>query len=644
MLSTFEVSFDSSNCDVIAIDNICMTNLINGKFRDMDNYSKFRYPTIGVHIYPNLCIPLYIVAICHSYYQLARRATPNIETNEMTEVLSGEQNVMDTILHFLSIADRIDSCGDYKAPSLIIEVDAYKKLLLDLKAKDIKLRYITDITKDNIQYCKELLKFAKEIRHLEGIRANFSVSETEYMASATLQEEEQKQPIPQVIYSNVKDLVEQQKYVFESLWNKSIPADKRFREIEDGVEAEVFEVLNNSERVSQILLDLAKSAERELLIHLPNDKSLERLERLGVIDYTIKASQNGAIVRMICPLSARNSKIVKKISDNAPAIKILNGNNSPYGMYIVDSEKLIRAELKEPNAEKFSEAIGFAVYSNSRRSVESFKSVFGLLWNERMLNEELRRADKMQKEFINMASHELRTPTQAILSYSELLQKHPERKEEMIQAMSRNAARLQKLTDDILDVTRIESETLMLKIEPLNLNDLISNIVEDYRNQIEKNDDDVRLFYEPKTTDAGSIIVEADRARIIQVISNLLSNALKFTKKEEGGSIYVTAEEKENHGSKRQEVIVSVKDTGKGIDPEILPRLFTKFATKSETGTGLGLFICKCIIEVHGGRIWAENNNEETKKGAIFAFSLPLNRQQQQQQHQQFTLTSERRK
>jgi signal transduction histidine kinase len=563
---------------------------------------------------------------------LARRTTPNIETNERTEVLSGEQNVMDTILHFLSISDRIDSCGDYKAPSLIIEVDAYKKLLLDLKANGIKLRYITDITKDNIQYCKELLKFAKEIRHLDGIRANFSVSETEYMASATLQEEEQ-QHIPQVIYSNVKDLVGQQKYVFESLWNKSIPADQRFREIEDGIEAEIFEVLNNSERVSQILLDLAKSAKRELLIHLPNVKSLERLERLGVIDYTINASQNGAIVRMICPLSAGNSRIVKKITDNAPAIKILNGNNSPYGMYIVDGEKVIRAELKEPNAEKFSESIGFAVYSNSRRSVESFRSVFDLLWNERMLNEELKRADKMQKEFINMASHELRTPTQAILSYSELLQKHPERKEEMIQAMSRNAARLQKLTDDILDVTRIESETLMLKIEPLNLNDLISNIVEDYRNQIEKNDDDVRLFYQPKTTDPDSIIVEADRARMIQVISNLLSNALKFTKKEEEGSIYVTAEEEENHGSKRQEVVVSVKDTGKGIDPEIMPRLFTKFATKSETGTGLGLFICKSIIEVHGGRIWAENNNEGTKKGAIFSFSLPLNKKQQQQQH-----------
>ncbi len=192
----------------------------------------------------------------------------------------------------------------------------------------------------------------------------------------------------------------------------------------------------------------------------------------------------------------------------------------------------------------------------------------------------------------------------------------------------------------------------MLKIEPLNLDDLISNIVEDYINQIEKNSDDVKLFYEPKTNDTSSIIVEADRARLIQVISNLLSNALKFTKKEKGGTIYVTAEEKrEKNGNKTQEVTITIKDNGKGIDPEILPRLFTKFATKSETGTGLGLFICKRIIEAHGGSIWAGNNNnnnnnnnddddddEGTEQGAVFAFSLPLSKGQQP------TLTSQRRK
>jgi two-component system, OmpR family, sensor histidine kinase VicK len=577
----------------------------------------------------------------------------NPRNTERTEVLSGQEPVMSIILQFLSKADKIDSCGDSKAPSQILEVEEYKKLLYDIKAKGIKLRYITDITNDNIHYCKELLEFAKEIRHLAGIRTNFSVSQTEYLASASIQsqeegnqQQEQQQTIPQVIYSNIKDLVEQQKYVFESLWNKAIPSDQRFREIEEGIEAEVFEVLTNSEKVSQVLLDLARSAQKEVLIHLPNDKSMVRLERLGVIDDIINSSQKGVHIKILCPLSKENSYIIKRISEDAPAIEFLDGNNSPYGMYIVDGERFLRAELKEPKAETFSEAIGRVVYSNSKRSVESFKSIFELFWNERTLNEELKRADKMQKEFINIASHELRTPTQAILSYSELLQKHPERREEMIQALSRNAARLQRLTDDILDVTRIESETLMLKIEPLNIGDLISDIIEDYRNQIEKNNDNVKLHYyfEPKT----KIIVEADRARLIQVISNLLDNALKFTKSKvenSSGSIYVTAEKKnKENGNKKQEIIISIKDTGKGIDSEIMPRLFTKFATKSETGTGLGLFICKSIIEVHGGRIWAENNTDGN--GATFTFSLPISQQQQQQEQEprlsSSSLTSEK--
>ncbi len=586
--------------------------------------------------------------------------TPSTRSTEMTEVLSGEEHVMSTMLKFLSKAHKIDSCGDYKAPSLILEVRQYKKLLSDIKAKGIQLRYITDITKYNIHYCKELLKFAKEVRHLAGMRANFSVSETEYMASASIQQQEenqqqqqqQEQPIPQVIYSNAKDLVEQQKYVFESLWNKATPSDQRFREIEEGIDAEVFEVFNNGEKVGQIVLDLARSAEKEMLIHLPNDKSMVRLERLGVIDEIIQVSRKGVVVKILCPLSKENTHIVKKIYDNSTTTEILNGNKSPYGMYIVDGERFLRAEVKELQAENFSEAIGRAVYSNSKRSVESFKSIFELFWNERTLNEELKRADKMQKEFINIASHELRTPTQAILSYSELLQKHPERKEEMTQALSRNAGRLQRLTDDILDVTRIESETLMLKIEPLNIGDLISSIVEDYRNQIEKNNDNVELYhYKPENND-DSIIVEADRARLIQVISNLLDNAVKFTNKQynKRGSIYVNVEKKNKNGNKKQEVIVAIKDNGTGIDPEIMPRLFTRFATKSETGTGLGLFISKSIIEVHSGRIWAENNTDGD--GATFTFSLPIGQQQHQQEQGQgqeprpssSNLTSEKRR
>jgi signal transduction histidine kinase len=234
--------------------------------------------------------------------------------------------------------------------------------------------------------------------------------------------------------------------------------------------------------------------------------------------------------------------------------------------------------------------------------------------------ERLKESDKMQKEFINIASHEMKTPTQAILGFSNLLETHPEKKMEINQGIKRNAARLQRLTNDILDVTRIESHTLKLNKERFNLNDLISHIIEDYRNQIDNVH--IQLMHNSdKTSDYNennNLVVEADRSRLTQVISNLLSNSIKFTNSK--GSISVRSEKKDSH------VIVSVKDTGTGIDPEIMPKLFTKFATKSQTsGTGLGLFISKSIIEAHGGKIWGENYIHDTKKGSIFAFSLPLN-------------------
>lgn len=228
-------------------------------------------------------------------------------------------------------------------------------------------------------------------------------------------------------------------------------------------------------------------------------------------------------------------------------------------------------------------------------------------------NEQLKVHDNMQKEFINIAAHELRTPTQSIMGYSELLATDPENSTRYINPIIRNANRLQRLSEDILDVTRIESQSLKLNREEFNLDDVISSIVGDYRTLLLDDEDKIHLDiqYEPK-----SIIVNADKVRMSQVISNLLSNAIKFTTKGKG-TIYVTAEKKNS------EVMVSVKDTGQGIDPEILPRLFTKFVTKSSSsGTGLGLFISKSIVETHGGKIWAENSTDG--RGVTFSFTLPV--------------------
>ena len=194
----------------------------------------------------------------------------------------------------------------------------------------------------------------------------------------------------------------------------------------------------------------------------------------------------------------------------------------------------------------------------------------------------------------------------------------------MIQAISRNASRLQRLTSDILDVTRIESGSLRLNLEKFNLNQVISDIIDDYRNEIERSGgNNVNLVHEGRNE---VIQIEGDKNRLTQVISNLVGNAVKFTTH---GSITVKAEiEREGREIQdKDKALVSVKDTGSGIDPEIMPRLFTKFVAKSNAGTGLGLFISKSIIEAHGGRIWALNNRSSdgnSSKGATFAFNISL--------------------
>ena len=239
----------------------------------------------------------------------------------------------------------------------------------------------------------------------------------------------------------------------------------------------------------------------------------------------------------------------------------------------------------------------------------------------RIQYERLKESDKMKDEFINVAAHELRTPIQPILSLTEVLRSKIKdiQQQELLDIIVRNAKRSQQLTNDILDVTKIESHSLNLKKEPFNLNDIITNVIDDIMTNrdplrwSQKNDNKkeiMKISYQPQ-----HIFVEADKARITQVISNLLNNAVKFTE-EKGGNIHISTENVDN------QVLISVNDSGNGIDPEILPKLFSKFTSKSYQGTGLGLFISKSIVEAHGGRIWATNNTYG--KGATFTFTLPI--------------------
>jgi signal transduction histidine kinase len=267
---------------------------------------------------------------------------------------------------------------------------------------------------------------------------------------------------------------------------------------------------------------------------------------------------------------------------------------------------------------KWNNTLNIEVRKRTRELQESNRQLSLSNQEIAQANEELKVHDKMQKEFINIASHEIKTPLQAILSASQLLPMYPERQKKFASAIQRNAIRLQRLSNDILDVAKIESRSLKLKKELLDLNELISNIIEDYKTIIVKDNHNIKLYFKPSHY---ALFVEADKERIAGVISNLLNNAIKFTKK---GEIFVSTEKDDN--SNNDYALVTVKDTGEGIDPEILPKIFSKFITKSFEGLGLGMYIAKNIVEAHEGKIWTENNNKNGNRGAIFYFTLPLSK------------------
>jgi two-component system, OmpR family, sensor histidine kinase VicK len=699
----------------------------------------------------------------------------------VTEVSYGAENAVGRGVQFMkNVKKRMDICFDSKAPSIVVEIDAYRNGYKEIRNRGARIRAFTEITKDNIHYCKELTKLVDELRHLEGMKGGIAVSETEYMATTVLQE---ATPLTQVIYSNTREVVEQMQYIFDIFWYRAVPADQKIREIEEGIEHVETKVLENPDeifnhvkyvienaskrllcstsggmqmvydnffdlykkiidkhrkgegegirwitsvdknnkdlvnlflnagvhvrhvknlppmnfavdnryfhstiekieggnmirslltsnepvyinhynsifeelwkdgidasqrikdieeganlgdveifpsafRAREVYLDILKEAKEEILFIFPTPNAYVRQYKMGAVSLAEKAVKEGNIpVRILMPANKFSDETIldpnENFSDGMNIRYIEQMSDTKATILVVDRKESLVMELRDDSKTTFDEAIGLSTYSNSKAGVLSYVAIFENLWKQTELYDDIKKAheqlkahDMLQKEFINIAAHELRTP---ILGLTEILRSQIKdiKQLELLDVTIRNAKRLQRLTEDILDVTKIETRSLGLKNELFDLNEMILDTISDANNQIAKENKGNNLTLQVKSPSQNPILLEADKGRISQVISNLLSNAIKFT---DEGSIYVAVDR-----SSTMEVLVSVKDTGRGLDPEILPRLFSKFATKSDKGTGLGLFISKSIIEAHDGRIWAENN--AYGKGATFTFSLPI--------------------
>src|SRR5215469_12614858 len=691
---------------------------------------------------------------------------------ERTEVLHGTKDVLDTQMRFFSNArGRIDTCMDYRV-HLAIGTEHIKKAFLDAKSKGARLRCLTEITINNISYCKMLRKIVDELRHLDGRKGNFMISESEYIAPVLLEEE--GKIVPQLIYSNVDQIVEQHQYMFETPWSKAIPSEQRIREIEEGVQpvrtriledqdqiikemkrldysatrlsvcsgfggmqmsykylfdsfvnvldkhqkgegegmrwiinidnenlnlvkvflnagiqirhikkmppmsfgvsdkqmgatiekmeggkmiqtfltsneplyinhfnslfeeiwkngidaevkikaneegvdSEEIEMIQDLIEIQRLASSLIQTAKQEILVMFSTSNSFHRQEQVGGIQLLREAAMEGVKIRILTPedelilKSARKLMMLQQESQQPHeniSIKYIQPHlQTNVSILIVDKKYCLAIELKDDTKQTSIEAIGLATYSNSPSTVSCYAAIFESLWIQTELYQKLKESEEVKDDFVHIAAHELRTPIQPILGLTQLLrsQVNNVKQQDLLEITIRNAKRLQWLTNDILDVTKIEARTLELYKEDFNLNDIVIDAINDITLSTESlKKENVRLSYNPQ-----DIIIHADKGRISQVISNLLTNAIKFTKQ---GTIFVNVEKKNNNS-----VIVCVKDPGQGIDSSLLPRLFTKFASKSYKGTGLGLFISKGIIEAHGGKIWAENNIEG--KGAKF--------------------------
>jgi signal transduction histidine kinase len=255
----------------------------------------------------------------------------------------------------------------------------------------------------------------------------------------------------------------------------------------------------------------------------------------------------------------------------------------------------------------------------------------------------LEEKDETQKQFINTAAHELRTPIQPLLGMADILETQfndGDGKDKIevtkpeLDMIIRNAKRLERLSSDILEVARIESHSLSFNMKKFDLVDVIKETIKNTQNFLRNREDiddkmkkNIQVIFDQESElQDGKIIIEGDRGRLTEVIDNLLANAIKFVESDGIIAIRVAIKGSNDNGEGNDYTLVSVKDTGIGIDNEIMSRLFTKFVTKSDQGTGLGLFISRNIVEGHGGKIWAENNRDG--KGATFSFTLPITKKE----------------
>jgi signal transduction histidine kinase len=428
---------------------------------------------------------------------------------------------------------------------------------------------------------------------------------------------------------NIKNFIEnKQFFVFDTFWDKAIPTSDEIQEIKNiKFSKPILKVIKDPEETIRTAINLIQSAENEVLLLFSSANGFYRRMVLGDGFLTLQRLQDttkgSIIVRILTPFDKKIVDAVNRLKAKGIQIRYL-----PEALYltvtflIVDRKFSMTAELINDYTESPAESLGLSTFSNSKSTVLYYISMFENLWKQsdlyekaETLYEQLKNTNETQIQFIKETAHEIRNPIQSILGLAEVMLSNKNLDaghiEDLVRIIIKNAKKIKFLTDNILEAARIDSQLLTLNKEEFDLVESVKDLLKEMKNQIIGKK--ICLILKCKE---DSILLVADKLRLNQVFLNIINNAINNIVQE--GEIIVFLE-KQDHNDNT--VFVRIIDNGPGIPSNIKDKLFTKFVTGSKSGTGLGLYICKNIIEKHGGNIWTENNKN---KGANFNFTVPI--------------------
>ncbi|TVP40160.1 sensor histidine kinase [Candidatus Nitrosocosmicus arcticus] len=544
--------------------------------------------------------------------------------------------------------NHLDGFGITDGSPLLLESEVIHGCIRNLRNLGKRVRYITNIENANIESCKKILEIV-ELRHLDNIQGGIIINDFEYLSLLESKNDDPNSS-PIHIYSKNKWLVEQQKLIFDMLWEKAIPARIRIKQIEQGLERDVCELITDENAIMIKYEQALNSLTKELCIFYSVSDDGVSNEQIGqkiseIINHVSKSKSKDIkiIVIVLTNNSVERKAPLTEFSqirqDYDIRIKYMNKESAnsqlPRDLMIltVDRKELFISEIRgfeEISHSIFENDISFTIHSNSGSVVSTYNTILGMLWSQdelykksEMAITQLKLQDKLQKEFVHNFANGLRNPIQPILGFSEILLEKKEdfnKYRDILDIINACAQKLAKHVNNMIDITEIENETFLLNKETFDLMKVIREITK----QLKKNILSItKKNFSISTTD-DRLMIYADKNRVKFTIENVIINAVDIP---DSNNIKIFVEKTRSSSSQYDDknedvVILSVVDDGTGIDGMILPSLFSKFVADSRDGLGLGLYLAKSIIDRHGGEMWAENN--KNGKGATIRFSLPI--------------------